>query len=430
VIRALTVQIDPLQADRAVRDLWVECDFDGEPTLRMPLGHFIGLGESTGPAGDAFRRVGANGAMEFGLPMPFARSARIALVNRGPSPLSCALEVTKVEHRTSSEAPQILHGGWRLHPRRVVDAPVELELARIEGAGVMVGESFSQHAGFLTWWPTGDERLKIDEREELARPSYDLAFGSAPGLPRGSRGLLVSIPIRADGYEAVRWSASRLRALDAVPFSKLFVQTLEAQPAAMPGCEITFTHSVLWYSRAGESRGVGFDDPASMPAITTPRNLAPLSELFPPGPGEEWFEAESLSIKDWTRRSNWGPTGQWLVFPAHAWGRGETFGLLSFSVGEAIQLSIPARDDSPRRLTARFVRSTDAARVAVSVNGVRVPGEIALYAPVTEPSALIDLGVHAPKDGRFEVRLEVAGLRDSQPQRRHIQVDGFRTSPP
>ena len=35
-----------MQARAAVRELWVECDFDGEPTIRMPLGHFIGLGES------------------------------------------------------------------------------------------------------------------------------------------------------------------------------------------------------------------------------------------------------------------------------------------------------------------------------------------------------------------------------------------------
>jgi len=430
VIRALTVQIDPLQAGDAVRNLWIECDFDGARAVRMPLGHFIGLGEQTGPTCAAFRRVGANGAMEFRLPMPFARSARVALVNRGPAPLSCALEVTKVDRRASSEPPRILHGAWRLQPRRAVNEPVELELARIEGAGVLVGECFSQHAGLLNWWPSGDERLKIDGREELAGPSYDLAFGSAPGLPREARGLLVSIPINASGYEAVRWSASRLRVLDAVSFSQSLVQTLEAQPAAVPGCEITLTHSVLWYARAGESRGVGFDDPASMPAVTTPSNLAPLSELFPPGPGEEWFEAESLPITDWTRRSNWGPTGQWMLFPAHAWGGGETFGLLSFSVGEAIEISIPARDDTPRRLTGRFVRSADATRVAVSVNGVRVPGEIALVSQATGPSDLIDLGVHAPKDGRFRVRLEVAGLRDSQPQRRHIQVDGFRTSPP
>ena len=430
VIRALGVRIDPLQAGDAVRNLWIECDFDGERAVRMPLGHFIGLGEQTGPTCAAFRRVGANGAMEFRLPMPFARSARIAIVNRGPAPLSCALEVTEVDRRTSLEPPQILHGAWRLQPRRAVNEPVELELARIEGAGVLVGECFSQHAGLLNWWPSGDERLKIDGREELAGPSYDLAFGSAPGLPREARGLLVSIPINASGYEAVRWSASRLRVLDAVPFSQSLVQTLEAQPAAVPGCEITLTHSVLWYARAGESRGVGFDDPASMPAVTTPSNLAPLSELFPPGPGEEWFEAESLPITNWTRRSNWGATGQWMLFPAHAWGGGETFGLLSFSVGEAIELSIPARDESPRRLTGRFVRSNDATRVAVSVNGVRIPGELALVSRVTEPSDLIDLGVHAPKHGRFQIRLEVAGLRDSQPQRRHIQVDGFRTSPP
>ena len=49
VVRRVAIRIDPMQARAAVRELWVECDFDGEPTIRMPLGHFIGLGESTGP---------------------------------------------------------------------------------------------------------------------------------------------------------------------------------------------------------------------------------------------------------------------------------------------------------------------------------------------------------------------------------------------
>lgn len=430
VIRTLAIQIDPMQAGAAVRDLWVECDFDGTGAVRMPLGHFIGLGEHTGPTADAFRRVGPNGAMEFRLPMPFARSARIALVNRGRSSLDCALEVTRVEPRTSAEQPQLLHGAWRLHPRLVVDAPVEVELARIDGAGVLVGECVTQHAALFNWWPSGDERIKIDGRDELAGPSYDLSFGSAPGLPRLARGLLVSIPIRDQGQGARRWSASRLRALDSVRFSQSLVQTLEVQPAAFPGWEITLSHSVLWYARAGESRGVGFDDPSPMPAVATPRNYARLAEIFPAGPGEEWFEVESLSISGWTRGSNWGPTNQSAIRPGAAWGGGETMGLLSFSVGEAIEFAVPARDEAPRRLTGRFVRSPDAARVLVSVNGVRVPGEVVLASPTTEPSDLIDLGVHAPKGGRFLVRVEVAGQRDSQPQRRHIQVDGFRTSPP
>ena len=436
VIRRVAIRIDPMQARTAVRELWVECDFDGEPTIRMPLGHFIGLGESTGPTADAFRAVGPDGSMEFRLPMPFARSARVAIANRGAAPLACALEIVGVEEIVRADAsdsaapPQLLHGAVRIHDRVSVERPVELELARIEGRGTLVGESTAHHAALPAWWPSGDDRMLVDGRDELAGPSFDLSFGSAPGLPRVARGALVSIPARTDTSISLRWSASRLRRLDAVRFTASLVQTLELIPAATAGCEVSLSHAVLWYARAGESRGVGFDDPGRMPAVATPRNAAPLGELFPLEAGAEWFEAENLAVSFWTKSAYWGVGLPGVTSPAHAWGSGERVGLQAIGVGDAIELSVPARDAGPRRLEVRFVRTLEAARVAVTVNGTRVAGEFALTSPTPEPSDIVDLGVHAPKDGRFLVRFIAAGYGEGSRTRMQIGVDGIRVSPP
>lgn len=430
VVRSMRVRIDPFEAASAVRDLWVECDFDGERAIRMPLGHFIGLGEQTGPVSDAFRSVGRDGTMEFRLPMPFARSARIAVVNRGKAPLACALELAEAEARTSDGPAEVLHGAVRMYRRMAIAKPVEVELARIDGAGVLVGECFTQHAAFNSWWPRGDDRIKIDGRDERAGPSFDLAFGSAPGVPRYARGLLVAIPAREGAADSARWAASRLRTLDAVRFSESLVQTLELLPSASPAAEITLSHSVFWCARVGASTGVGFDDPAAMPPHASPRNIAPLSETFPPGPGEEWFEAEDLPISYWTLGANWGPESLAESYPAFAWGKGTRVGLLAVKAGDSIEFAIPARDDTPRRIVARFIRSNDAARIGVTVNGVQVAGEIAVASLEFSPSDLIDLGVHAPKDGRFLVRLAAAGLGEFARRRLHIAVDGFRTSQP
>ena len=436
VVRRVAIRIDPMQARAAVRELWVECDFDGEPTIRMPLGHFIGLGESTGPTADAFRAVGPDGSMEFRLPMPFARSARIALANRGAMPLACALEIFEADEiveiaaRDPADRPQLLHGAVRMHDRVSVERPIELELARIEGRGTLVGESTAHHAALPAWWPSGDDRMLVDGRDELAGPSFDLSFGSAPGLPRVARGALVSIPARADARGSLRWSASRLRRLDAVRFTASLVQTLELIPAATAGCEVSLSHAVLWYARAGESRGVGFDDPGRMPAVATPRNAAPLGELFPLEAGAEWFEAENLAVSFWTKSAYWGVALPGVTSPVHAWGSGERVGLQAIGVGDAIELSVPARDAGPRRLEVRFVRTLEAARVAVTVNGQRVAGEFALTSPTPEPSDIVDLGVHAPKNGRFLVRFTSAGYGEGSRTRMHIGVDGIRVSPP
>jgi len=442
VIRRVAIRIEPMESLAAVRELWVECDFDGEPTVRMPLGHFVGLGESTGVTADAFRAVGPDGSMEFRLPMPFARSARVAIANRGAAPLACALEVVEVDEileldenleadaRESAAPPRLLHGAVRMHSRISVERPVEIELARIEGAGTLVGESTAHHAALRDWWPSGDDRVLVDGRVELAGPSFDLSFGSAPGLPRVARGALVSIPARVDGPVSLRWSASRLRRLDAVRFEDSLVQTLELIPAATAGCEVGLSHAVLWYARAGESRGVGFDDPTPMPAAATPRNAAPLGELFPIEGGAEWFEAENLAVSFWTKSAYWGVAPLGVTSPAHAWGSGARVGLQAIGVGDAIELSVPARDASPRRLEVRFVRTLEAARVAVTVNGARVAGEFALTSPTPEPADIVDLGVHAPKNGRFLVRFAAAGYGEGSRTRMHISIDGIRVSAP
>lgn len=430
VIRRVAIRIDPMQARAAVRELWVECEFDGESTIRMPLGHFIGLGEATGPTADAFRAVGPDGSMEFRLPMPFAQSARIALANRGVAPLVCALEIVEIDTRGSADPPQLLHGAVRIHGRVAVERPVEIELARIEGAGTLVGEGVAYCAALPAWWPSGDDRLLVDGRTELAGPSFDLSFGSAPGLPRVARGALVSIPARLDGGTPMRWSASRLRRLDSVRFTGSLEKTLELIPVATPGCEVSLSHAVLWYARAGESRGVGFDDPTPMPALATPRNGAPLAELFPTDAGAEWFEAENLAVTFWTKTAYWGVAALGATNPDHAWGSGARVGLQAVGVGDAIELAVPARDTGMRRLEVRFVRTLEAARVAVAVNGQRVAGELALTSPTPEPSDIIDLGVHAPKDGRFLVRFTAAGYGEGSRTRMHIGVDGIRVSPP
>ena len=213
-------------------------------------------------------------------------------------------------------------------------------------------------------------------------------------------------------------------------FTDSLVQTLELIPAATAGCEVSLSHAVLWYARAGESRGVGFDDPGRMPAVATPRNAAPLGELFPLEAGAEWFEAENLAVSFWTKSAYWGVGLPGVTSPAHAWGSGERVGLQAIGVGDAIELSVPARDAGPRRLEVRFVRTLEAARVAVTVNGTRVAGEFALTSPTPEPSDIVDLGVHAPKDGRFLVRFIAAGYGEGSRTRMQIGVDGIRVSPP
>ena len=435
VVRRFALRIDPREAQSAVRDLWIEFDFDGEPCVRMPLGYFFGLGALTGPTGDAFRTVDASGLLESRIPMPFAREARLAIANRGGRPLAAdfvAIDVAAPDS-VSEVNPSLLHGAYRRWDRVPSEPAREIELARIEGRGVLVGEMFSAEFGIhADVRRRGDERLSIDGGKALAGPSPELYFGFGDETPRMARGVLVSIPPNPFTLNSPRRIASRMRVLDALAFSRSLVKTVEVLPGFLGGAEQNLSHGVLWFARAGESRGVGFDDPASMPPAVMPRNLAPLAETFAAAEtgAHEWIEAEDALIIGYAEGLKWDPNHVGVYEPGHAWGQGRQVVVRSLRRGDWIEFALPAAGDVAQRVSLRFTKSPESGRAKVAVNGKAVAGEFNLSAEKPEPGELVDLGVHTPKDGWIRVRLEAAGLGDFSRSRMFIGVDGFRLSKP
>jgi hypothetical protein len=223
-----------------------------------------------------------------------------------------------------------------------------------------------------------------------------------------------------------------MRVLDALTFSRSLVKTVEVLPAILEGAEQNLSHGVLWFARAGESRGIGFDDPVAMPPVAMPRNLAPLEEIFADagtGPGE-WIEAEDALISGYAEGLKWDPNHIGVYEPKHAWGQGRQVVVRSLRRGDWIEFALPAADAGARRVFVRFTKSLESGRAKVAVNGTVVAGEFNLSAEKPEPGELVDLGVHTPKDGWIRVRLEAAGLGDFSRSRMFIGVDGFRLSKP
>lgn len=435
VVRRLALRIDPYEARAAVRDLWLEFDFDGERCVRMPLGFFFGLGDRTGPTGDAFRTVEASGLFESRIPMPFAREARLAIANRGTRALAAdfvAIEVAAPDAQPGA-IPVLLHGAYRRSDRLPSEPAREIELARIEGRGVLLGETFAAKFGVLAIERRrGDERLSIDGGKALAGPSAELYFGFGDEAPRVARGLLVSVAPSPGALTTLGWAASRMRVLDALAFSRSLVKTVEVLPTERAGSEQNLSHGVLWYARAGETRGVGFDDPTVMPPVATPRSLAPLEEIFADGGVDavEWIEAEDALIAGYADGMKWDPNSIGVYEPGHAWGQGYQIVARSLRRGDWIEFKLPVDGDAARRLAVRFAKSMESGRVQVKVNGSSVAGEFNLSAEKPEPAELIDLGVHKPEGGWIRVRLEASGLGDFSRSRMFICVDGFRLSEP
>lgn len=425
-VRELLVEVEPSDLALALRDLWVVADFDGEACVRAPLGHLFGLGDAVGTAVDRFRDCRADGTLRLWMPMPFARSATLVLENRGTVPLRARLEAMVAPAAAAD-------GAWHFHARfREVRgvrplAPVEIELARIDGDGVVVGSTLAVQSPVRGWWGAGDERIETGEGAEVAGTSASAQFGCAGWYPRMHAGRLVSVRTRGvataeDG--GGRSAASRTRVLDAVPFRGGMRWTQEIFPSEPAGGEFAVAQTTMWYARPGASQPRGFDDPTVMPPLHGAPNRARLAQREP-----GWVEAEECRIVDFSAGARWDPLLSGELAPEHAWGNGLVLMLRGVKVGEWIEFEVPASGESPQRLSARFSRGPDHGRIAVEVNGRRVVEDHALYAEKLSPDAAIDLGVHEPRDGAFVVRIATVGFGDGSIIKMFAGIDAFRVQP-
>lgn len=423
----------------AAHELWIEIVVDGTRTVCAPVGGFFGLGESGGNVADRFRaarvEVRPDGPsaqtpkrhlellVESHLPIPFASSVECIVSNRGKSPRSIRIEPLRVADAVPAPF-RTLHAAhaWR-GPERIAE-PDEIELVRIDGRGVLVGTTLTVRNPVAAWWGVGDERISIDGPSlTLAGTGVDHWAGSGRGLPRTLSSAFISVAPRTSGtresYDGFT-TLSRWRALDAVPFSRSLRSTLEYLPQSVPVGEFSLGCTSFWYAEPGASRAVGAADPVTVDPSALPANLARM-------PG--WVEAEESALVGHSMGSRWEPQDVGFFFPGERWSGGRHVFLRATKPGEWFEFEVPAQGDRRMRLSARFCMAHDYGRIAVRVNGVTAVRELSLFSPAGKPSEVVELGEHAPADGRFRVRIEVLGAAPESGGQMYTGVDAFRLEP-
>jgi hypothetical protein len=392
----------------ALRDLWLEADFDGEPCVRVPIGHFAGLGECPPPVVDRWRsaRAAPDGTilLEWTMPMPFAREASIALVNRGTRAHRAAIESieTAAIERATIGAWRRLHAAFREDLGFTVGAPDDWSMLAIEGEGEIVAHTIAYTSGSIDWWGEGDEKIRVDGE---ALPSHfgtgtEDFIGTAWGFPRVLSSPFTTVAPRDDGARSGsrgRTTASRLRALDGIPFTRSVDLALERIPVPRRGGRATIAATTLWYAAPGASHPVDAADPATMAPNPEPPELA----RFVGGDGL-WREGEELAVIDATPGLRWEIQEIGTLAPTHAWSGGRLAFIQSTRVGDHWSVEVPvgpATDDARTiGLELRFAHAPDYGMIDVEIDGATRRAAHSLRADEVRPGAplvLDDLPVAA-----------------------------------
>ena len=350
---------DPHRAHNAYRFLILEIEFDGEESIRVPLGDFFGSAPGINPYENLFFTVEPNGRMTSRLLMPFQKSMELRLHNAGSIPYTVNLNLLVGPFSLGKRGCH-LRAQWATLTKETWP-PFDVNFLTTQGQGKVVGSVYMIANDGLIWWGEGDQKIYVDGE------AFPSTFGTGTeddyGYAYGYNGIFTRpyhAQTRVDGpASGGHISLNRWYVLDALPYrsSLRFDQEMWHW---MP-CRPTWTYVVYWYARPG-TPGAKMIDRSTL----SPVNLGIRENMLDPLEGELLAFKTSAGTAGKERLANCS-RAEHLV-----WRDSRPGDLLEvhFSVPEAGRYSIELN----------LCQSANYGRQKMSINGIPVEGVIDCYA--------------------------------------------------
>ena len=270
---------DPRRPHNAWRFLILEIRFDGEQSVRVPLGDFFGSGPGVNRYENLFFTVDESGKMTSRLLMPFKKSMRLSLTNAGKIPYTVELKLhagerpfTDIGYHLKAQWGTLTRDSWPFF---------DVNFLKTEGEGKVVGTVYQIANPVLIWWGEGDQKVWIDNE------SFPSTFGTGTeddyGFAYGDNRMFTRpyhAQTRVDGpWSGGHISLNRWYVLDALPY-RTGIRFDQEMWHWMP-CRPTWSHVIYWYAKPG-TPGPRKVDRAGL----SPRDLGIRENMIEPLEGE------------------------------------------------------------------------------------------------------------------------------------------------
>ncbi len=270
---------DPHRAHNAYRFLILEIRFDGEESIRVPLGDFFGSAPGINPYENLFFTVRESGRMTSRLLMPFQKSMELCLRNEGHIPYKVALDL-HIKPYSFGKRVCHLKAQWGTLTRETWP-PFDVNFLTAGGPGKVAGSVYMIANDGLIWWGEGDQKIVVDGE------SFPSTFGTGTeddyGFAYGYNGTFIRpfhAQTRVDGpASGGHISLNRWYVLDALPFSSSL--RFDQEMWHWMPCRPTWTYVIYWYARPGTAGPQEIDRTALAPV-----DLGIRSDMLEPFEGE------------------------------------------------------------------------------------------------------------------------------------------------
>ncbi len=401
-IRQLELKLSTDQRDQleqALRSTIIRIQFDGAETVWCPASDFFGSGIGVNVLQSWYRSVAKDGTMTCRWVMPYAKSARITLLNIGKTAVTARLGATVGDWSWDARSMHF-HSNWRCQYGLPTRPMSDWNYLAAAGRGVYLGDALCVFNPVTDWWGEGDEKIYVDDS---AFPTH---FGTGTedyycyswGNTTLFQGPFAN-QVRVDGPgNAGHTVVTRTRSLDAIPFSKSLKVDMEIWH--WKDCKVGYAVASYWYALPGATcNRAPQPQEAAAPIPTMPNRRTKI-------PGAIECEtmaivAQSPGIKIETQDVDALPNG--------AWSGGKQLFVRANKVGDFVELRFPVADAGPRRVLLHLTKSWDYGILRFTVNGKPAGKDYDAFSAEAVSAGPVDLEVFEPQNGEMVLRVEVVG---------------------
>lgn len=231
-ISYLELKITSSKQEQALRSIVLSAEFDGHPTVWVPVGEFFGTGYQMFPHKTWVNETMVDGEMHSGWIMPFQKQGKLSYINYGNDTIQLKGEIGLSAYKWVTNSMYFgacWHEYRHLKTRNSKDWFFDMNYVDITGEGLYVGDQVTLFNMADTWWGEGDEKIFVDDEQfpsSIGTGSEDY-YGYAFGHPEPFSNPFISQPTGAGNFVPGMTVNMRHRSLDAIPFSSSISSNIE-----------------------------------------------------------------------------------------------------------------------------------------------------------------------------------------------------------
>lgn len=283
-IRQISFKIDAVNIEQALRSTILTISFDGNNTVKSPVGDFFGTGYQIRKSSTWYTLVEADGTMTCYWVMPYKNNCTIKLENRGTQDVRILQgEITYADYNWNKNT-MYFGASWKQFTKLETGEmknnegdgdPFDINYVTLKGKGVYVGDAITLFNTVYAWWGEGDEKVYVDNEifpSHIGTGTEDY-YGYAWCRPeKFVNHPFIAQPDGSGNFDPGYTVNLRVRSLDAIPFKQAIKFDMEMWHWTK--ATINFAPVTFWYIHPDdvEQETSELQD-ATEPVVLTRKNL-------------------------------------------------------------------------------------------------------------------------------------------------------------